>query len=240
MKKVLCAVLSVLMLTQLAVISLASYIYESQDGSFTIELPDDFDEVEEMKFIGDDDSNIGVTIEEYTEDTKDYCVDSMTDEQVKERAALIEEVSYLAFASVNREGSMEVVSAEKVKHSNGFSAFVVTLKSTAKTADGETVLYQKIYEFTAEDHIYNFTYTAHKDGGPDDMDKSFESIVINEAERLSPLHTFTKKGVPALIIFGIVVLGIIRFIRPPKIGVVVLNIIQFIRPPEKRKKGKLK
>lgn len=224
MKNVLCAVLTVLMIASLVVISSASYVYESQDGSFTIELPDDFDEVETMKFIGDDGSNIGVTIEEYTDDNKDYCIDSMTDEQIKERADLIEQVSAAAFASVQREGSMDVVNAEKIKHENGFNVFVMTLKSTAMTADGETVLYQKIYEFTAEDYIYRFTYTAREGGGPDDMDESLSSIVINEPERLSHLHTFTRKGIPVIIVFGVVVLGIIRFIRTP----------------EKREKGKLK
>lgn len=223
MRKVLCLALALLMLMQFAVVSSASYVYENQGKNFTIELPDDFDEVEEMKFIGDDDSNIGVTIEEYTDDTKDYCIDSMTDEQVEERAQLIEEISQLAFASVQREGSMEVKSAEKIKHKNGFTAFVMTLRSTAKTEEGETVVYQKIYEFTAEDHIYRFTYTSREGGDPDDMDKSFDSIVINEAERLGFVNAFIRKGIPALIVFGVVVIGIVRFVRTP----------------EKRKKGKI-
>ena len=213
MKKVLCLALIVLMLVQFTVLSSASYIYESSDQSFTIELPDDFDEVESMKFIGDNQSNIGVTVEEYTDDTKDYCIDTLTDEQMQERAAVIEQVSELAFASVQREGSMEVLSVKKMEHNNGFNVLVMTLKSTAKNLTGETVEYQKIYEFTAEDHIYRFIYTSHDGGGPDDMDDSLNSIVINESEKLGFASSFVRKGIPAIVVFGILILGIIRFSR---------------------------
>ncbi len=223
MKRVLCPALALLMLVQFAVMSSASYVYENQGKNFTIELPDDFDEVEEMKFIGDNQSNIGVTIEEYTEDTKDFCIDTMTDEQMHERAELIEELSELAFAAVQREGNMEVISVKKIKHNNGFNVLVMTLKSTAKNLTGETVEYQKIYEFTAEDHIYRFTYTSHDGGGPDDMDEALNSIVINESERLGFASSFVRKGIPLIILAGIIVLGIVRFVRTP----------------EKRKKGKL-
>ena len=223
MKKVLCLALVLMMLAQFVVFSSATYVYENKDKNFTIQLPDDFDEVEEMKFIGDDDSNLGVTISEYTEDDKDYCIEDMSLDELKQRAQILAATSALGFASVQMEGFMEVVSVEKIKHQNGLNAVVMSLKTTVKTEDGESVRYQKVYEFTCKDHIYSFTYTSATGGTLDDLDESFDSITINEGEKRGLLGNFIHKGIPALVFFVIIVLGIVRFVRTP----------------EKRKKGKL-
>lgn len=223
MKRLLCLAVSLLMILLFAVIAQGSYVYENEGKNFTITLPDDFDEVEEMKFIGDDGSNFGVTIKEYTEEDKDYCIMDMTEEELKERADVIADVSRLAFATVQREGSIEVVSVEKIEHKNGLNAVVMEFKTTAKTETGETVRYQKIYEFTCAKNIYSFTYTSNEGGGPDDMDEAFDSITVNEAENEGIKGT-VKVAVGLLIVVGLIVIGIVRFMRTP----------------EKRRQGKLK
>lgn len=231
MKKVLCLVLVVTILAQFGVLSSASYVYDVEGKDFTVELPDDFDEVEDMKFIGDDGSNFSVSVREYTEDDEDYCIDKMTDEEIKKRGQTFADLSSLAFASVNREGHFEVISAEKVQHKNGYVAFVMSLKTSAKNKDGETVRYQKVYEFTCKEHIYTFVYTSCEDGSLDAMDESFNSIVIREDEKIGTFGTFVKKIGPVFLKKGLPVIVLV--------GIILLGIIRFIRTPEKRKKGKL-
>lgn len=223
MKKVLCLVLAFISIVQLAVMSSASYVYESADKSFTIQLPDDFDEVQEMKFIADDESNLGVTIREYTDDDKRYCLEDMSQSELEERAQLLSDISALGFASIQSDGFIEVVSVKKIEHKNGLNAAVMVFKTTVTKEGVEYVRYQKVYEFTCSKHIYTFTYTSSEGGSPDAADESFDSITINESEKKGLLGNFVSKGIPVLVLFTFVILGIVRFIRTP----------------EKRKKGKL-
>lgn len=213
MKKVLCLSMCIFMLLHLGVMVSASYIYENEENNFSVELPDDFDEVEDMKFIGDDDSNFGVAVRAYTEDDKDYCIENMTEEELKERFKLLQDVSSLGMAAVQMNGSIELMSVSKIEHENGLNAVVLEFKTTAETEQGTRVRYQKVYEFTCTDNIYTFTFTSRDGGAPGDLDDSFDSIKIYEGEKLGLRSTFVKKGIPAIIVFGILILGIVRFSR---------------------------
>lgn len=213
MKRVLCIFICIFMILQSGITVSASYIYENEDKNFSVELPDDFEEVEDMKFIGDDDSNFGVAVREYTEDDEDYCIDGMTEEELKERFQLLQDVSSVGMAAAQMNGSIELISVSKIEHKSGHNAVVLEFKTTAETDEGTRVRYQKVCEFTCEENIYTFTFTSREGGSTGDLDESFDSIRINEGEKLGLLNTFIKKGIPAVIVFGILILGIIRFSR---------------------------
>lgn len=216
MKKLLCLLMTAIMMCHLAITCFAVYVYEAENNSFTIELPDDFDEVEAMKFIGDDGSNMGVSVVAYTEEDDGYCIADMTEAELRERAQIIADVSEAAFASVNREGSMEIISVEKSEHKNGYNAVVMEFKTTAKGSEGDSVRYQKVCEFTCQSNIYTFTYTSREGGGIDDMDASFDSIVINEAENKGlkgEIIQAIQNSLGFILIFGLLIFGIIRFMR---------------------------
>lgn len=179
---------------------------------YTIDLPGHFAEIEESKFVGDDSKSFSVNVEENTKDTA--CVADMSKRDVEKYTQELVDATKTAFASIGREGSAEVLGAEVKTHPNGRSVLALTLKTSAE-GDGEaTVLYQRMYEFSCVKNKYVFVYTAHSEQELDDFQDSFDSITINEAEDKG-FSSDIGAYVTVAIIFGLFLLGIVRFIRTP-------------------------
>ena len=77
MKKLFCLCMAVFMVTAMTVVANAVKIEKEQ---YTIDLPDNFTEVEESKFIGDKNENLSVNIEENTK--LSVCVADMSQKQI--------------------------------------------------------------------------------------------------------------------------------------------------------------
>ena len=209
MKKFLCICMS-LCVAAVMVVSANAVVVEKEQ--YSIDLPGSFAEIEESRFIGDDSKTFVVNIDENTKDT--ICVADMSERDVEKYTADLTEAAKTAFGAMGREGFAEVLNAEVKKHPNGRSVLAVTFKTSAES-DGEvTVLYQRIYEFSCVNNKYVFVYTAHNEQELDDLQNSFDSIIINEAEDKGFVADIGAYIIVA-VIFGLFVLGIVRFIRTP-------------------------
>lgn len=179
---------------------------------YSVQLPDDYDWVQEESYISDNGSTFSVTCSDNTEEK--LCIADMSEKDIAEYTGEIERLSSEAMAAFGREGKIEIVSSEKVEHPNGKTALVTVCRTGAKSGDGTTVRLQKIYEFTGVNNKFTFTYTAVEEELIDDLDDAFASIVVNEAEIDS---RWDKVGSAAL--FGgmiiLICLGIYRFMAKP-------------------------
>lgn len=209
MKKFLCVCMAVFVSTSMLVGASAVVIEKEQ---YTIDLPNHFDEIEESKFIGDNNQTLAVNIDENTSET--ICVADMSQRDVEKYMSELTETTKAAFASLGREGTAEVLDAEVITHPNGREVLSVTMKTTAKNADSTTVLYQRIYEFSCVKNQYVFVCTADTEQELDDLQASFDSITINEAEDKGFVGDIGAY-ITVAVIFGLFGLGIIRFIRTP-------------------------
>ncbi len=218
MKKFFCLCMMVVILASMTVTVNADKIEKEQ---YTIELPDKFTETEESKFIGTNKENLLVNIEENTKDT--ICVADMSQKDVEKYVNTMTELSGSAFKLVDRQGSMEVLNAGVQKHRNGREVLVATYKTTSKNGDKTTVLYQRVYDFSCVNNKYSFIFTAQTEKELDEFQAAFDSITIVEAEDKGFVGDIGAY-ITVAVIFGLFVLGIIRFIRTP----------------DKRKSGKIK
>ena len=216
MKKLFCLCLAVFMVASMTVVANAVKIEKEQ---YTIELPDSFTEVQESKFIGD--KNLSVNIEENTK--LSVCVADMSQKEAERYAKTIAELSQSAFKVAGRQGSMEVLGATVKEHPDGRKVLVTTYKTTSADSGKETVRYQRIYEFSCVNNKYSFVLTAESEKELDDFEPAFASITINEAEDKG-----FKGDIGAYITVGII------------FGLFIVGIIRFIRTPAKRKAGKIK
>ncbi len=218
MKRFLCLLLALFMVASMIVVAGAGKVEKEQ---YTIELPDGFVETDESRFVGTNKENLLVKIEENTDDT--ICVADMSQRDVEDYVNNVAELSKSAFELVDRQGSMEVLSAGVEKHVNGREVLVATYKTTAVSEAKTTVLYQRVYDFSCVNNKYSFVFTAQTEKELDDFKPAFDSIAINEAENKG-----FKGDIGAYITVGIV------------FGLFILGIIRFIRTPAKRKAGKIK
>ncbi len=218
MKKLFCLCLAVFMVASMTVVANAVKIEKEQ---YTIELPDSFTEVQESKFIGDKNDNLSVSIEETPK--LSVCVADMSQKEAERYAETIAELSQSAFEVAGRQGSMEVLGATVKEHPDGRKVLVTTYKTTSADSGKETVRYQRIYEFSCVNNKYSFVLTAESEKELDDFEPAFASITINEAEDKG-----FKGDIGAYITVGII------------FGLFIVGIIRFIRTPAKRKAGKIK
>ena len=208
MKKLFVVFLSVLLCLQ---VGLCVCAVDYEMDLYTVQLPDDYDWVKEDSFISDNGSNFSVS---YSDNTKEKaCIADMSKKDIEEYASEIETMSAAAMSVVGKDGKIEVISSEKVEHPNGKTALVTVFKTSAKSDDGDTVKYQKRYEFTCVEKSYKFTYTAAKKEYIDDLDDAFDTIVINEAEIESRQDKMGSIGLFCVLAI-LILLGIIRFIAP--------------------------
>ncbi len=211
MKKTICLFFCVVVLFATAVnVNAVKYKYEDL---YAVKLPDDFEEVYEHKYVGDDSSAFYVTIEENP--NGEYCIENLSEEKLRENAEAFASKAAEGFAAVELKGKSEVVSVEKIKHPNGMTA-VVTVYETSVEKDGETISnLQKAYEFSGAENKYTFTYTGDKPENVDDLDSAFDSIYIFEGEAESYFDKALMIVVFAFLVF-LVLLGIFKFIRGRK------------------------
>ena len=209
MRKFLCVCVAALVSASMLVGASAVVVEKEQ---YTIDLPGHFAEIEESKFIGDNNQTFAVNIDENTSDT--ICVADMSQRDVEKYMEELTDATETAFASLGREGTAEVLRAEVITHSNGRKALAVTMKTSAKNGDSTTVLYQRIYEFSCVKNHYVLVFTADTEQELDDFQGSFDSIIINEAEDKGFVGDIGAY-ITVAVIFGLFALGIVRFIRTP-------------------------
>lgn len=214
MKKVLSLLVSLVLLTQFFVSAGAVYTYEGE--GFSISLPDGYDDMGDMSFVGEDGS-FSVNVAQYGDEDK-YSIYFSSDKDMKRRAALLTETANAYYKTQGSSAVMKVVSTEKFQHQNGKTVAVTVYK----TASDNVSKNQIVYEFTCLNNLYTVTYTGDKTLKASEIKETFNSFTIEEKEYkgfISDIGTYIGFAV----VFGVLVGGIIRFIRTPA----------------KRKKGKL-
>ncbi len=211
MKRILTALLC---LTVAFVLCVNAYAVERKyENMYSIDLPEEYYEIEEHKFIGDDDSTFSVTIDENTDG--EYSVENLSRKELEENAKTLAESAKEAFESINEDGGMELVSVEKIKHPNGKTAAVTVYKTYMTDGKKNVSHLQKIYEFAGVNNKYTFIYTAEKDEDIDSLDDAFNSINIFEAEAESTFDKIVNTAALAGLVC-LFLLGIFRFIRGRK------------------------
>ncbi len=186
-----------------------SYVY---DGYYSVDVPENFGAVSENNFISEDGASFVASYEENAE-KKSYA--DMSKKDVLQYGEALVSKSTEAFAAFGKEGKMELVSAEKVKHSNGYTAIVIVMKTSMTDGDKTVSNLQKMYEFSCTENMYRFIYTPDKDEDIDKLDETFASIEIYEAE----IKGVVDKIIDAALLFAIFLLifaGIFKFIRGKK------------------------
>ncbi len=185
----------------------------SIEGSYSIELPEDFSQVGEGQFIADDNSSFGITVKE--KEDKNYCIENLSNKKLLENAKKEAEAGSAAFAALGKQGGIEVISCQKVKHPNGKTASFAIYK-TFMEKDGKTVSHlQKLYLFSCKENDYTFVYTPHNDENIDAIDNVFNSIVIEEPDAKSTVDKLWEM-IPLSVIILLILFGIFKFIRGRK------------------------
>ncbi len=195
-------------------LSVNTFAYNySVENSYSIEMPEDFSQVGEGKFIADDDSSFGITVKE--KEDKKYCIENMSEEELLEEAKNEATAAAATFALIDKVGGTEVVSCKKVSHPDNKTA-CVTVYETYVEKDGEKISHlQKVYFFSCEKNDYTFVYTPQKDEDIDALDNTFNSIDIAEADAKSRTDTL-KEMIPLSVIILLFLFGIFKFIRGRK------------------------
>ncbi len=209
MKKFLTILLTLLITLQCTVF-VGAGLYD-EDSRYTIDLPEKFRQAGENKFQADDNSEFSVTFG----DNKDeqFSVANMSDKDIEKYIKTLEAESKAVLEEFGVDGSIKIVSAEKIKHPNGQYALVMTLE-TKYTVEGKaTVKYQKLYGFSCVDNMITFTYTVDSKEDLNGIDEAFDSIVVNEKEVESKIDKITTVAIYAgivLVILAVVILFVKR------------------------------
>ena len=209
MKKIIVLMFAMLFVLQIMPFA-SAYTYDT-NPLYVIEMPEEFKCVKEDCFVstGEDDKTFSVTMTPNNEEK--FCIADMNDKQVQEYAQNIATQGGEAYKSLGMDGSMEVVSAEKIKHPSGKTALVIVFKTVVKTEGKDKVKYQKICEFSGVDNKFTFTYTSKK-SQIKDMDESFLSIAVNEPQIESRMDKLISAALFGGLIL-VVLFGIFKFIR---------------------------
>lgn len=208
MKKLFVLFLSLLMVLQ-TVIFVSAGFYDG-DSRYTISLPENFRQVGENRFRADDNSEFSVTFEDNKE--QQFCVADMSDKDIDEYIKTMETESKALLKEVGVDGSIKIISAEKIKHSNGQYALVVSLETTYTVEGKTTVKYQKIYGFSCVENKMSFTYTVDDKKDLNGFDEAFDTIVVNEKKVESILDKLTTVAIYAGI-FVVLLLVVIVFVK---------------------------
>ncbi len=204
MKKYLTILLSVIIILQCNV--LAGAIVHNDDPRYTVDLPEEFQEVQDNKFISSDKSNFLVSFSDNTQEK--LCVEDMSDKDVKKFA----EDMAVALNSVGADMNIKVVSAEKIKHNNGKKALVIVFEKTSTSDVEKNTHYQKTYMFSGEENIVTFAYTTRDKAQLNAIDSAFDSIVVNEPEIESKMDKLTSVAIGAVVVI-VGIIGVVLFVK---------------------------
>lgn len=196
MKKYLTVFLSLLIVIQCVVFANAA-LYNN-DSRYTVELPEEFQQVGENKFVADDASEFSVTFEDNKEEQ--FCVADMSDKDVEEYINTMESESKALLKEYGVDGSLNIISAEKIKHPNGKYALALIVESKYTVEGKTTVKYQKIQGFSCVENKITFTYTVDDKEKLNEGDAVFDSVVVNEKQVESKLDKIKTAGLYAGII----------------------------------------
>ena len=186
----------------------SAYLFE-ESSLYTIDLPDDFEYVGEDEFISDNGDTFAVS---YEENTDELCVEDLGDDDMKEYAEKLATKGVEAFKSLDMEGNIEIISYKKTENINGKTALEIVLKTSVKNEGGEGISHlQKLYLFTCEENIYNFTLTAQEEKDINSLDGALSTIVIKEKQIESKKDNLVTLGMGAVVVVLIFV-GVIKFI----------------------------
>lgn len=211
MKRSFTIILSLVLLFQ-SMIGVTAYTFDD-NPLYTIEVPEGFYQVGEDKFSSSKGETFSVYLTDNTEEK--LCFADLNDTEISEYAEEIATNGATALKELGLNGSVEVVSVEKMKHSNGKTALVMVFKASVNN-DGEvSIRYQKMYEFTCVDNKYSFTYNPENENQINSFDDAFNSIVINEEQIQSVGDKITTAALYGGVII-LIALGIVRFIKPVK------------------------
>lgn len=209
MKKISVLLLTVLAIAQLTLFANA-YTFNGSD-LYTIDIPDSFTQVSSAQFSAKDGSTLDINI---SSNTEEYCIENMSNKKIRENAEKEANAAKEAFKMSDKKGEMEVVSAEKIKHPSGKTAYVTVFRTTIEE-DGKPLSHlQKSYTFAGKEKIYSFIYTPANEDDINSLQETFDSIDISESEIKSTLDKVKDAGILAGF-FLLILLGIIRFLRTP-------------------------
>ncbi len=150
------------------------------DSRYTIDLPEDFRQTGDNKFISTDESELSVTFEDNKEEQ--FSVADMSDKDIEEYVKEMEKNAKDVLKEYAVDGSVKILSAEKIKHTNGQYALVMTLESSYTVEEKTTVNYQKVYGFSCVENKITFTYSVDNKDDLNNFDGAFDSVVIKEKE----------------------------------------------------------
>lgn len=208
MKKYLTLFLSFLIIWQCAFVANA-VIYDS-DSRYTVDLPDEYRQVSANKFATDDNSEFSVNFEDNKEEQ--FCVADMSDKDIEEYIETMEAESKAVLEEYDVDGSLDIISAEKIKHPNGRYALVIIVE-TKYTVDGTTTVnYQKLYGFSGVENKITFTYTVDDKERLNEADEVFNSIVVNEKAVESKLDKLKTVGFYAGVVLVLLVV-VVLFVK---------------------------
>ena len=188
----------------------ASYIFDAE--LYSIELPDDFDLVGENAFVSDNGDAFSVS---YEENTDEFCIADLSEEDMKSYVESLAAEGVEAFKTLDMDGKMEISSYKKIENVNGKTALEIVFKTAVKKEGTEVSHLQKLYIFSCEKNIYNFTLTAQEEKDINAFDEAFSTIVINEKQIESKKDNLVTLGMCAVIV-ALILVGVIKFvIRTP-------------------------
>ncbi len=208
MKKFLVVFFSILLVLQCVIISGAA-IYDG-DTRYTIDLPEKFRQAGDNKFSADDKSEFSVTFEDNKEEQ--FSVADMSDKDIEEYIKTMEAESKSVLEEFGVDGSINLISAEKIKHPNGQYALVITLETKYTVAGKTTVNYQKLYGFSCVDNKITFTYTVDSKEELNGIDEAFDSIIVNQQEVESKLDKIMTVAFYTAIVL-VMILVVILFVK---------------------------
>ena len=120
-----------------------------------------------------------------------------------------------AFKTRDMDGKMEISSYKKIENVNGKTALEIVFKTAVKKEGTEVSHLQKLYIFSCEENIYNFTLTAQEEKDINAFDEAFSTIVINEKQIEGKNDSLVTLGMCAVIV-ALILVGVIKFvIRTP-------------------------
>ena len=188
----------------------ASYIFDGE--LYSIELPDDFDLVGENAFVSDNGDAFSVS---YEENTDKFCIADLSEEDMKSYVESLAAEGVEAFKTLDMDGKMEITSYKKIENVNGKTALEIVFKTAVKKEGTEVSHLQKLYIFSCEENIYNFTLTAQEEKDINAFDEAFSTIVINEKQIESKKDNLVTLGMCAVIV-ALILVGVIKLvIRTP-------------------------
>ncbi len=194
---------------------------------FTMDIPDGYEQTgaatSDFNFVNEDGSSFSVAYADNAETEEIFCPKNFTEKKIAQYAQELADSSKIAMKEYAENFSMKVIDYSKQKHADETEAIVLQFETSFEHNGEMNTFYQKVYEFGGINNKYTFTYTTTQSEKINDFDSAFESIDIFEPY----VRSNSEKVAVYLIAAGMA-------------GLIVVGIIRFIRTPEKRKQGKIK